>query len=289
MKNAVSDLKDANKKLKTAHTNYNNVCSRLKSQSGLYSNISNTLTLSSDNLEVLISKLALMEDGLEKAVDLYLQCERKIAYGETQIKSGNMNNITTYSKDEKDENNFWDNLKDWLDTGVWNDPEKADRIRNDKAMANELKDLLKSERYSKKEWKKASVEEREQILKELFDDMQSIYGVSVENLIIESIESETGTTYGAYNDYYSTIFINKDLLNDPSYYDKIMETMSHEMRHAYQHAVVNNPDDYKVDDKTVQEWRENFDDYKDPDEDGYDKYRNQPVEVDDRKFADWVI
>lgn len=118
-------------------------------------------------------------------------------------------------------------------------------------------------------------------------------GIGVNDFFIENIESEEGyITYGNlsyYNADYMSVTLNRQLLSDSKYYDKIMETMAHEMCHGYQHSVVDHPEQYEVDEETIGKWRDNFNDYKTTEDDGYDEYRNQPVEKDARGFADKVI
>ena len=65
----------------------------------------------------------------------------------------------------------------------------------------------------------------------------------------------------------------------------VMRTMIHEMRHAYQHAVVNNPDKFNVSEETRKQWAANFNDYKSAKTDGYDAYVEQPIEYDAKRFA----
>lgn len=290
VKASVNDLGGISERLRNVQTKVNGISHQMKAGSSSFLDVSNVLAGEAGNLDALISKLAVLEDGLEKAVALYLEYEKNLSDGAVQKISDFSNPSVTASKDLSGIKDWWSNLTDWIETGVWNDSEKADRIRNDKAMASELKDLLKSKRYSKKTWKKATVVEREQILKDLFEEMQDIYGVSLKKIEFTPIESEPGyTIYGYYEDTSKLICINSDLLSKSSNYDKIMDTMAHEMRHAYQHAVVDNPEKYKVDEKTVDEWSENFNDYKTTDVDGYAAYRDQPIEKDARKFASWVV
>ena len=244
-------------------------------------NIRTSLRNSQNNMEALIEKLSSLENGLDVAVDLYLSCERNIL--------GQQNNNTNSSSGRKGLSGWWSNFKEWASTGVWDDPDKAARIKRDKAMAKELRDLLKSERFSKKTWKKASVEERKQILTELFEKMQEIYGIELTGITIKPIKAEKGFTYGYYTDYNRAICINEDLLKNARNYKDTIDTLAHEMRHGYQHEVVRNPDAFQVDENTVTEWRDNFQDYKTPEDDGDDAYTYQPVEVDARRFASWVV
>ena len=54
-------------------------------------------------------------------------------------------------------------------------------------------------------------------------------------------------------------------------------------------SVVEHPERYVVSEETVNAWRDNFNDYKTTEEDGYDAYRQQSVEADARKFAERVV
>lgn len=288
-KKAAVDLGQINRRLKDAQRDVKKVSLQMRWGTGAYSSVSNTLTAQSNTLDDLIAKLATMEDGLERAVEIFLQGERRLSSGIAQ-------NANKASVDDgaasigQTAENIWNIIRDFVDTGVWNNSEKANRIRNDKAMAKELKKLIESDRYSKSTWKKASVEERKQILRELFAEMQSIYGVSLYGIRIEPIKAPQGyIAYGQFIEGIDIIRINESLLSDSKYYEDIMETMAHEMRHAYQYAVKTNPENYEVDAETVEEWRNNYADYKDAEDDGYEAYRNQPIERDARRFAAWVI
>ena len=280
--NAAADMKNVDRNLRNVQMEISNISRQINNVSDSYLYISKVLEKKADSLETLISKLSTMEDGIEKAVELYLSCEKKLM--------GDLPNALKAEENSTKKNSFFENLQDWFQTGIWGNREKADRVRRDKAMAKELKTMMKSDRYSQKNWKKASVEERKQILRDLFNEMQAIYGVSLSLLTIEPIPSDPGyTTNGYYSDFYRGVWINEDLLSDPSHYNKIMNTMVHEMRHAYQHEVVRNPKNFMVDEETVKEWSDNFENYKTTAKDGYSAYRDQPIEKDARQFASWVI
>lgn len=285
-KKQLGEFRDAKKNVKAARQDVDAVLRQLKSNSEAQAKVSNVLVKQSESLDQLITKLATMENGLEQAVAIYLQYEKEISGQRFQHGTS----IEGFETMRDKISAWWEDVKDWIETGVWNDKEKADQIRRDKAMAKELKNLLKSDRYSKKTWKKASLEERKQILKDLFQEMNRIYGISVDKIYIESIEAPEGyITYGYYNNGRNIIAINEDVVSDSSKYDMIMDTMAHEMRHAYQWSVVQNPENYDVNDATVEAWRENYRDYKTMEEDGFEAYQDQPIEKDARQFAGWVI
>ena len=63
----------------------------------------------------------------------------------------------------------------------------------------------------------------------------------------------------------------------------LLETVSHELRHAYQREAIDHPTDYMVSQETIDSWQNTFDNYIDPNVD-MKKYRSQDVEVDARDF-----
>lgn len=63
----------------------------------------------------------------------------------------------------------------------------------------------------------------------------------------------------------------------------LMGTITHELRHAYQHQAVDNPENFVVTEETIDVWETNFDNYISPSTD-FDLYQEQPVEVDAREF-----
>lgn len=277
VKEAADNIDNISEQLIRLREDIDSVSKNISNNSRTFYMIAQRLNKEARYIENLISKFASMEDGLEKAVYYYLQCEQKLVGSGEEFNS-------------KKKQSILDIIRDFISTGVWRDPEKADRIRRDQAMASELKALLKTKDYSKDTWSKASIEERKRILNNLFNDMQSIYGISLSEIVIEPIEAEPGyITYGYYRDSDKLICINESVLSNPNSYDSVMDTMVHEMRHGYQHAVVDNPNKFNVDLMTVEEWRNNFNRYKTINRDGFDAYRNQPIEVDARTFAGRVV
>ena len=82
--------------------------------------------------------------------------------------------------------------------------------------------------------------------------------------------------------------IDEGNLDDPT----ILGTVAHEVRHAQQHKAVDDLpwwwwEDYHgppgVSQDEVEDWRDNFDDYKTSKDDGFDAYHDQPVEADARE------
>jgi len=122
-------------------------------------------------------------------------------------------------------------------------------------------------------------------------------GLSIGAINYTYSESENGYyNCGSYTPNTNTVSINEWVVegNDGINSYKLLTTVVHELRHAYQHAACDNPDQYVVSDETINTWRESFNNYKSssgfekegmsPSE-AYNAYRNQAVEKDARKFA----
>lgn len=155
----------------------------------------------------------------------------------------------------------------------------------DMYMQGVIADMLSDEKYSEKTWNAATLEERKKILGSFISELNRIMGMDVDtNIRYESMDPRTRGyfTYPA-----NTVSINEDYL-DPSNANSymIMRTMIHEMRHAYQHTAVDNPEDFIVSEETLQQWEKNFGDYKTTYKDGYDAYVTQAIEYDAKSFAE---
>lgn len=151
-------------------------------------------------------------------------------------------------------------------------------------MQNEIFALLNTPEYSKSTWNKASVDERKAILNRYLADLAKIYGVSVSSKV--NFYQTSASTRGTYSHSRREVSINENYLTRPDSY-QIMQTMIHEMRHAYQHSAVDDPDSYEVSAETIQQWKSNFSNYKNT-SDGkttYSEYVSQPVEYDAKNFA----
>lgn len=144
--------------------------------------------------------------------------------------------------------------------------------------------LLDTQEYNKNTWNKASIEERKNILTKYLAELSIIYGVTVSSSI--NFYSGSNSDRGSYAHSKRLVSINEKYLTRADSY-QIMQTVVHEMRHAYQHAAVDNPDSYEVSMETIKQWKNNFSNYKST-SDGhttYSEYVSQPVEYDAKNFA----
>ena len=159
----------------------------------------------------------------------------------------------------------------------------------DLEMKQRAMDLRKQKRFSEETWEKASLEERKQILQEYMREVEKILGVKVAENIdwtntppVEGV----GINMGAYSPSTNTVHINQYVLENRSsaFSYKLVSTIAHELRHAYQHAAVSHPEQYtNVTPETIASWKESFRTYKAEQDAG--RYYDIVVEKDARWFA----
>ena len=216
---------------------------------------------------------------------------------------------------------FWDNLKKridetlekirfWLVDHEIKKAKKQERAEgepvtkqqereHDLYMKQQVTEIRKEKRFSEKTWKKASTEERKQILQDYIDRIYAIMGLPSVTVRWSNEEAENGyVTMGYYSDGDDSVHINEWVIengdaNHFSSYD-LISSIAHEMRHYYQKEATRHPEKYIVTAETIQSWQDSYDNYKSQemfmDEDGmtereaYEAYRNQTIEVDARWF-----
>ncbi len=241
-----------------------------------------------------------LRDGVNKAVQRFLECERSIreqsVFEEApdarsgEGSSGNANKWSSWPW------TWIDAALDWLGIDKYGrdyvDPGSEAQADKDEAIRNEISVLFQSDRYSRERWNSASTEERKRILNDLLKDLNAVYGTKITKEIHffkEEADSRGVITLGYYSDKRREVSINTEILTSENYED-VMNTMVHEMRHAYQHEAVRNPSDFIVSEETAKSWESNFDDYIEytEEENNFDEYRYQPVEADAHDIADYV-
>lgn len=152
------------------------------------------------------------------------------------------------------------------------------------------------------DWAAMSDEERERVLTAMAQAYAAEYGVGMPRVEFPDLPDPDGLNlYGQWHESTKTVQIDSSDLNNP----RILDTLAHEMRHAGQYEMVRdaNPtwwdqifinlgwkeDPWQhpgVTREQAREWGDNFQHYKTVDRDGYEAYRNQPVEVDARTTAE---
>ena len=134
-------------------------------------------------------------------------------------------------------------------------------------------------------WKTATYEQRQQMIREIVAKINTIQGTKVTNIEFYNQGPQNGMmSNGYYRDSDRSIHINLYRQQD---FEGILTTVVHELRHAYQHEVTRNPEQFIVTEETAQSWARNFKNYITA-ERSYNAYRSQPVEQDARDFSEGV-
>jgi hypothetical protein len=224
--------------------------------------------------------------------DKYRETEKAIGNAQTNSLSSGMANAEA-AESGSDKRNFWSKFWDWI---TRKEPDPYETTTNeqekaaDAAIKKELWNVLQDEKYSQENWDNSSIDERKQILQDYMNEVIKIYGLQDVKVDIKWDSSATYTensiTWGYYTHSSHSVTLNAQALADSvgnwdSY--ELLETVSHELRHAYQHEAIDHPTDYMVSKETIDIWKKNFKNYIRSGTD-YSGYRNQPVEVDARDF-----
>jgi len=180
--------------------------------------------------------------------------------------------------------NLWENLKEKMKkqpSGITKEQEAAADLR----MKNEIQSLLSKYENA---WRRATTDaEKMKLLNDFLAEIQRVMGTSAKAKInFRSLNAPEGyISYGSYTPFTKRITLNKNLLSEPGGI-YLFTVLIHEARHAYQHEAAKS-NKHTVSDETRQIWKDNLKrkNYKTSERDGYDAYRNQPVERDARWFA----
>ena len=166
-------------------------------------------------------------------------------------------------------------------------------------MRYEAQKILKEERFSEKTWRNASVEERKKILQEYMDRIYGILGLPRVSVEWSDTQAENGyVTMGYYSPNDNSVHINEWVMRegDANHFNSydLLPTIAHEMRHYYQREAIRHPEKYVVTEETIQSWQDSFENYRGQEEfmrdfgmteqEAFEAYRNQTVEVDARWF-----
>ena len=231
-------------------------------------------------------------EALSVIANKYRETENDIC-GATEYEDNSYFSSQESSSKGKDKRNIWQKFWDWLTRKSTDDYDTTSHEQEkaaDLAMKRRLWQTLQNEKYSQSNWDRSSVEERKKILQDYMDEVIEIYGLKHVKKQIRWDDSATYTdtriTWGYYNNGTHRVTLNEQALSDSrgnwDSYD-LLETVSHELRHAYQHEAVNHPTDYMVSQETIDIWRDNFRNYIQADDD-YEGYLAQAIEVDARDF-----
>lgn len=234
------------------------------------------------------AKMHSLEEALRYIVSTYSNSEKH----NSTFTGSSLSGKSIVAEEDKYKNIFRRFL-DWIKSIFnWTEKGKEESISitrqqektHDLYMQSEIFALLDSPAYNKTVWNQSTIEQRKDILTKYLAELALIYGVTVSPNI--NFFSGNQSTRGTYSHSRKMVSINENYLTRSDSY-QIMQTVIHEMRHAYQHAAVEDPGSYKVSAETIKRWKDNFANYKSTD-DGkttYSQYVSQPVEYDAKNFA----
>ena len=235
------------------------------------------------------AKMHSLEKALRYIVSTYSNSEKH----NSNFKGSASSDKPVVAKEDKFNKNIFQRFLDWIKSIFnWKEEPKEEPIsitrQQEKThnlnMQNEIFALLDSPPYNKTVWNQSTIEQRKDILTKYLAELALIYGVTVSSNI--NFYSGNLSMRGSYSHSRRLVSINEQYLTRSDSY-QIMQTMIHEMRHAYQHAAVDDPSSYEVSAETISQWKNNFAYYKSTD-DGkttYSQYVSQPVEYDAKNFA----
>lgn len=248
-----------------------------------------------------------LKGALKEIVQLYVDCEGRVlnnanGTAEQSRSSGNADQADA-EPNGTEKRSWWQRLLDWFfrrDTDpLYTHTTSEQEAAADAQMRDQIQQMNDSDRYSEENWENATVEERKQILQEYMRSVMEIMGLDInENVNFFSEAPSNGLiTNGYFSSDSDRVSINAYIIEHysaaRSY--QLFTTIVHELRHAYQHAAVENPTRYQVSQETIDRWSDSFDNYRGTDrivaedgvswEEAYEMYRNQAVEADARAFA----
>lgn len=311
-------------KLKYNSSDIKQICKSINNIKTSVGNITACLAIEDKNSrEIKIQLKNVYESILDEAVKLnslseaVLKIARSYENTEKQILKEYVLNKGVKSGNNEKRDDIWvkinerkNNVRAWLvEHGLFN-PQKQERKAGEKVtvhqqreqdiyMQKEIEKIGKEKRFSKKNWNKASLEERKNILEEYIQKIAVVMGLDIASINFFYAESEDGyATRGYYSSDDGTININEWVINEgdtngfSSYAS--FSTIVHEMRHAYQDAACKDHEKFVVTEETVEKWEKSFEEYKSSEEfeqegmseeEAYEQYRSQEVERDARSFA----
>lgn len=240
-------------------------------------------------MQSISNDLGYLKTGVSKASQLFEQCEQTVQQGvPEEAGEGAFASGGSVGKIDWTAWPFtWiDAVLDFFGIDPYGRDSTAEQDNND-LMHSQVDSLFDNAYYGEKNWSRATASERKAILNSLKDELNAIYGTNV----TADIDYYYGPSneYGYYNEVDNMVHINVNSFNTHSRED-VMNTVVHEMRHAYQYEVIQNPDQYIVSNDTVKTWENNWYNYISykPELNNYDAYYGQPIEADAFGFADSV-
>ena len=188
----------------------------------------------------------------------------------------NLNNDTKYDYGGDLSKNEGIDLNDGAgDTSTSNEAGNIGEVGKDLNEANDEQMDVVLDNFRESKWSDLSLEEQKQSITDLADFVAADTGNNNPPDIVFRDDMQDGA-YGGYIPDTNTIEINVNMISDSN---EAADTIAHEMWHAHQEQVANDPYNPRA-----QEYQEGFDNYITPDID-FEGYENQMVEAEARDYA----
>lgn len=289
-------------------TNMDSICKDIKQIGSSIKNISNSLSISGVGAEAIKAKLLAMQDeiiadavkvntlqgALKEVAAGYLRTENKIAgsaveWSNAVVEASAAAVNSIYERLKKKVKEIIAKIKNIINPPKVSKTQEQEHDRYMKSQISKLQD-----KYSAK-WGSASAKEREKLLKEYMKEVSAIMGISVNLEKWSAQPSSNGyITLGYYSSSSNGVWVNTEAIKNYDA-DTMLSTITHELRHAYQHQAIKNPSKFKVSPETIKSWKDSFSNYMSTDgfmrkygvsrSEAFKMYQNQSVEVDARAFA----
>lgn len=240
------------------------------------------------------AQMSTLNEAIQSICETYTSSERKICGSDfAKIRSQTNAEQSESGTDKRSLlQKWWDSLLEWL--GFDKKPSELIKTTReqesayDRQMQNQIEHLTDF-RYSEERWVNATTEERMDMLRNYMNEVAAIMGVTISGGLTMSYEprdSDGNLTLGYYSHDTREIWLNTNYLvhrsAEASY--EMLITVVHELRHAYQHAAVDNPTRFMVSQETIDAWEESFDTY--AQEEAAGRYWDIVVERDARAFSE---
>lgn len=305
-----NDIKSICSSMNVISDTLDNISANLHIESLNTAEIKRKLRVIHENILNEAAKMSSLSDALNTAAELYKKTETNIINGNfTEISDAVSTAAVTLGVSTLVTqwiNIIQDKVRMALMELGFITPQEQKRVEGQQVTASQQKeqdlymqkkisDLKSNPRYSESTWKKASLEERKLILNDYISEVSGIMGLEYDEINFEYRAPQNGyVTYGSYSRSLDEIMINEYIIENRTSPGDLFTTIQHELRHAYQHKVCENPEKYVVTDETAAAWQKSFDEYKNTNgfmreglsqSEAYQAYRNQTVEKDARNFA----
>jgi hypothetical protein len=151
--------------------------------------------------------------------------------------------------------------------------------------ADAAKNIFTREVFS--DWGRMGIEQRGQIVREYSKAIGNGLNIDFKGVVFEPMKNNIS----GYNNGNGRIYLNDNLLRNPSEVINLIDTITHEARHQMQFEAIQNPEKFGLDLATLKEWTAGMESYTSQWASEYDPwgYFYNPVELDARYFGESVV